>query len=103
MVRIYTCICIAFSLLTLYHTSAFAQVTCGRHGYCGYTEKRYEGPSNRSQKEKRLRRDELGGPSRSRSDYVYGTRDRRYERDYGGPGRNYRRDRYYNRRNSGDY
>lgn len=82
-------------IMVLSGAPALAQTTCGSGDYCGYTEREYEEPTNRAQQEKRLDPDELGGPSGSSSDYVRGTRDRRYERDEGGPGGEYGRDDYY--------
>lgn len=77
-------------------TQAQAQVTGGERYYDGYSEHwRDEQAPYEPQRERRLNRDELGGSSRSDSDYVYGTRERRYERDYGGRGSSHSRDGYY--------
>lgn len=78
-------------------SQANAQVTGGERYYEGYSEHwRDEQRSYEPQREKRLDQNELGGPSGSKSDYVYGTRDP-YARDDGGRGSNYDRDHYHRR------
>lgn len=83
-------------LICLCAGPAQAQVTGGERYYENYSEHwRDEQRPYERQRERRLDRNKLGGPPGSRSDYVYGTRERRYERDDGGRGSNYSRDGYY--------
>lgn len=85
---------ITLSLLFSF-SQADAQVTGGERYYDGYSDHwRDQQKPYEPQREKRLDPNELGGPSGSNSDYVYGTRDP-HERDYGGRGSSYDRDEYY--------
>lgn len=89
----------AFSVSLFFSFAALAQydddITSGEAQDTPYNQEVEREFSNEWQKEKRLEPNELGGPSRSSSDYIYGTRDRNYERDDGGTGGEYSREDFY--------